>query len=152
MLCELEWKLSISTCGMMENETPNDKSLISLQRWRFLPFQFIKCEDLISSSLFVLVLKLQCTQSHGKHWGEGIGYPLQYFWTSLVAQRVKQLPAMQESQVWFLGQEDPLKKEVATHSSTFAWKIRWMVKPGRLQSLGSQRVRHNWAASISFLQ
>ena len=42
-----------------------------------------------------------------------------------------------------LGQEDPLKKEVATHSSTFAWKIRWMVKPGRLQSLGSQRVRHN---------
>ena len=62
---------------------------------------------------------------------------------SLVAQRVKRLPAMQETWVQFLGQEDPLEKEMATHSSTPAWKISWMVEPGGLESMGSQRVRHN---------
>ena len=56
---------------------------------------------------------------------------------SLVAQRVKRLPAMQETWVQFLGQEDPLEKEMATHSSTLAWKIQWTEKPGRLQSMGS---------------
>ena len=60
--------------------------------------------------------------------------------TSLVAQRVKRLPAMWETQVQFLGWEDPLEKEMATHSSTLAWKIPWMEKPSRLQSMGSQRV------------
>ena len=114
--------------------------------------QFIICEDLNSLSLFVLVPQLQCTQSHGKHWGEGIGYPLQYSWASLVAQRVKRLPAMQETQVWSLGREDPLKKEVPTHSSTLAWKIRWMEKSHRLQSMGSQKLRHNWKTSLSFFQ
>ena len=62
---------------------------------------------------------------------------------SLVAQRVKRLPAMQETQVKSLGREDPLEKKMATHSSTFAWKIPWMEKPGGLQSMGSQRVGHN---------
>ena len=57
---------------------------------------------------------------------------------SLVVQRVKRLPAMQETLVQFLGQEDPLEKEMTTHSSTLAWKIPWMEKPGRLQSRGSQ--------------
>ena len=69
---------------------------------------------------------------------------------SLVAQRVKRLPAMQETRVWFLGQEDPLEKEIATHSSILAWKIPWMEKPGRLQSMGSQRVGHDWAPSLHF--
>ena len=50
---------------------------------------------------------------------------------------------MQEMQVRSLGQEDPLEKEMATHSSTLAWKIPWMEKPGRLLSIGSQRVRHD---------
>ena len=68
---------------------------------------------------------------------------LAFLGASLVAQRVKRLPAMQETQVQFLGQEDPLEKEIATHSSTLAWKIPWMEKPGRLQSMGSQRVRHH---------
>ena len=58
-----------------------------------------------------------------------------------MAQRVKHLPAMQETWVRSLGQEDPLEKEMATHSSTLAWKIPWTEKPGRLQSMGSQRVR-----------
>ena len=62
---------------------------------------------------------------------------------SLVAQMVKHLPAMQETQVQSLGWEDPLGKEMAAHSSTLAWKIPWMEKPGGLQSVGSQRVRHD---------
>ena len=61
----------------------------------------------------------------------------------LVAQMVKCLPAMWETWVRFLGWEDPLEKEMATHSSILAWKILWMEEPGRLQSMGSQRVRHD---------
>ena len=62
---------------------------------------------------------------------------------SLVAQTVNRLPAMRETWVRSLGQEDPLVKEMATHSSTLAWKIPWTEKPGGLQSVGSQRVRHD---------
>ena len=58
-------------------------------------------------------------------------------------QRVKHLPTVQETQVLSLGQEDPLEKEIATHSSTLAWKIPWMEEHGRLQSMGSQRVGHD---------
>ena len=58
----------------------------------------------------------------------------------LVAQTVKSLPEMQETQVQSLGWEDPLKKEMATHSSILAWKIPWMEEPGRLQSMESQSV------------
>ena len=61
----------------------------------------------------------------------------------LVAQLVKNLPAMQETWVRFLGWEDPLEKEMATHSSTLAWRILWTEEPGGLQFMGSQRVRHN---------
>ena len=56
--------------------------------------------------------------------------------TSLVAQMVKRLPAMRETWVQPLGQEDPLEKEMATHSSTRVWKIPWMEEPGELQSMG----------------
>ena len=66
---------------------------------------------------------------------------------------VEQSAAMQEAQkmwVWSLGQEDPLEKEMATPSSTLAWKIPWTEKPGRLQSMGSQRVGHDWPTSLSF--
>ena len=56
---------------------------------------------------------------------------------------------MQETQVQALGWEDPLEKEMAIHSSTIAWKIPWTEEPGRLQSMGSQRVGHNWATSLS---
>ena len=56
--------------------------------------------------------------------------------TSLMAQTVKRLPTMQETQVQSLGREDLLEKEMATHSSILAWKIPWMVEPGRLQSMG----------------
>ena len=60
-----------------------------------------------------------------------------------MAQTVKRLPAMQVTWVRSLGQEDPLKKEMATQSSTLAWKISWMEEPGRLLSMGSQIVGHN---------
>ena len=63
---------------------------------------------------------------------------------------VKRLPAMQRTRVQSLGREDTLEKEMATHSSTHAWKIPWMEKPGGLQSVGSQRVGHNCATSLSF--
>ena len=62
---------------------------------------------------------------------------------SLVAQMVKRQPAMLETQVQSLGWEDPLEKAMATHSSTLAWKITWTEEPGRLQSMGSQRVGHD---------
>ena len=70
-----------------------------------------------------------------------------FLWASLVAQMVKRLPAMRETRVGFLGWEDPLEKEMAIHSSTLAWKIQWTEKPDRLQSMGSQRVGHDWATS-----
>ena len=62
---------------------------------------------------------------------------------SLVVQTVKNLPAMQETQVCSLGQENPLEKEMAAHSSVLAWRIPWTEEPGRPQSMGSQRVGHN---------
>ena len=61
----------------------------------------------------------------------------------MVAQRLKRLPGMQETQVRSLGREDPLEKEMAPHSSTLAWRIPWREEPGRLQSMGSQRVGHD---------
>ena len=60
-----------------------------------------------------------------------------------MAQMVKRLPTMREAGVQSLGQEDPLEKEMATHSSILAWKIPWTEEPGRLQSMGSQRVGHD---------
>ena len=60
--------------------------------------------------------------------------------TASVAQRLKRLPAMRETWVWSLGREDPLEKEMATHSSILAWRIPWAEEPGGLQSTGSQRV------------
>ena len=73
--------------------------------------------------------------------------------SSLVAQRLKCLPAMWESWVWPLGREDPLEKEMATHSSILAWRIPWAEEPGGLQSMGLQRVGHDWATSLfTFLQ
>ena len=74
----------------------------------------------------------------GRSGGEGIGYPLQYSWASLVAQLVKNLPAMWEIWVQSLGWEDHLEKGKATHSSILAWRIPWTV-----YSMGLQRVGHN---------
>ena len=66
-----------------------------------------------------------------------------YYVISLVAQMVKHLSTTWETRIRALGWEDPLEKEMAIHSSTIAWKIPWTEEPGRLQSMGSQRVGHN---------
>ena len=75
----------------------------------------------------------------GRSTGEAIGYPLQYSWASLVAQLVKKPPATWETWDRSLGWEDPLEKGKAAHSSILTWRMPWTV-----QSMGSQRVRHNW--------
>ena len=80
----------------------------------------------------------ECTKGTTQTW-----QLLKFGSTSLVAQMVKRLPAMRETWVQSQGQEDPLEKEMATHSSTLAWKSPQMEEPGRLQSMGSQRVGHD---------
>ena len=68
---------------------------------------------------------------------------INYYLSSLVAQTVKRLSTMWETRVRSLGREDPLEKEMAIHSSTGPWKVPWTEEPGRLQSMGSQRVGHD---------
>ena len=87
-------------------------------------------------------LGLQPTQP--KPWGAEHHSICTAAGASLVTQMVKNLPAMQENGVRFLGWEDPLEKGMATHSSSLAWRITWTEEPGGLQSMGSQRVRHDW--------
>ena len=89
---------------------------------------------------------MSLTSTHYFH----IYIPFSTPWASLVAQRLKHLPAMWETWVRSLGREDPLEKEMATHSSILAWRIPWTEEPGGLQSTGSQRVRHDWATSLHF--
>ena len=76
--------------------------------------------------------------------------PVVFLFSSLVAQLVKNLPAIRETWVQSLGREDRLEKEMATHSSILAWKIPWMEEPGGLLSMGLQRVRHDQATVLSF--
>ena len=68
-------------------------------------------------------------------------------WASLVAQMVKNLPAVQETGVWSLGREDPLEKKMATHSSILTWRCPWMEESGGLQSMGWETARHDWATA-----
>ena len=75
--------------------------------------------------------------------GEGIGYPLLYSWASLIAQMVKNLPAMRETWIRSLDWEDPLEEVMATHSSILAWRLPWTEEPGGQQSMGWQRVQHD---------
>ena len=79
----------------------------------------------------------------GRSPAEGIGYPLQCSWASLVAQLVKNAPARRETRVQSLGWEDPLEEGKAPHSSIQAWRVPWPEEPGGLQSVGSQRVGHD---------
>ena len=85
----------------------------------------------------------------GRSSGEGISYPLQYSWASLVAQMVKNLAAMQETWVWSLGWEDPLENGMATHSSIPAWRIPMDSRAWWATVHGLQRVRHDWESKHS---
>ena len=81
--------------------------------------------------------------------GEGLGYPPQYSWASLVAQMVKNLPAKFETQVRSLGWDDPLEEGVAAHSIVLAWRIPWTEEPGRLQSMRLQSLDKTEQLSLS---
>ena len=70
-----------------------------------------------------------------------------YLRASPLGQKVKNLPTMRETWVWSLGRGDPLEKGVATHSSIFVWRIPWTEEPGGIQSMGSRRVRQDWATN-----
>ena len=101
----------------------------------------IKQSLLIQSPVTFLLCCIISTVYHGKLLKKPFAFCLHHSWASLVAQMVKRLPAMWETRVQSLGWENPLEKE--THSSTLAWKIPWTEEPGRLQSMGSQRVGHS---------
>ena len=91
--------------------------------------------------LYTQIMKKSCQLYH---WN------ISWIWPALdfsVGSVVKNLPTMWETQVWFLGWEDPLEEEVATHSSILAWRISWTEEPSRLQSMGSQRIGHRWATN-----
>ena len=77
----------------------------------------------------------------------GVGHNYAHTQSLLVAQMVKNLPAVRETWIWSLGQEDPLEKGTAVHSSVLAWRIPWIEEPARLQSMGLQRVGHGRGAN-----
>ena len=153
------WPQQIGWCSHVEvraicftQSTNSNANLIWKQPYR--------CPEIMFTSYWISVgsVKLTLKINHHKRWGHTRGRcELHHAFTlmlsdefraiysiSLVAQVVKDRPAMQETGVWSLGQEDPLEKEMATHSSILAWRIPWTEEPGSLQSMGLQRARHDW--------
>ena len=149
MWCICEWRSSSDNyCGVME--------WLDLSHWSlWIPLCLkvevfcFPCKQLwIRSCHWKIRVLSKCLSSfritQDKHYG--VASPS---WS--VAQMVKRLSAMQETRVRSLGWEDPLEKEMAAHSSILAWKIPWTAEPGRLLSMGSQRVGHDWATSFTSL-
>ena len=111
------------------------KHLILCRPLFLLPSIFPSIRHQVYHELIRQILKLESGKiMKTDNWG-----------TSLVAQSVKNLSAMQETQVWSLDGEDLLKKKMTTHSRILAWRIPWTEEPGRLQSMGSPKVGHDWA-------
>ena len=104
----------------------------------------------ICSTLHYTVVTCLCALSSHLIHSAHIFEQLFYARASLVAQLVKNLPEMEETWVWSMGSEDPLEKEMATHSSILVWRISW-TSSGWLQSMALQRVRHDWASNSSGL-
>ena len=94
-------------------------------------------------SLWILLVGTTCQGTLPWRFQGFKGHYRVFLVDSLVAQRLKHLPAMRETWVLSLGREDPLEKEMATHSIILAWRIPWMEEPDGLQSVGSQRVGHD---------
>ena len=102
----------------------------------------------------ILTWRIPWTEEPGGLWSMGsqrvwLNWVTYTFKTSLVAWMVKNLPVMQETWVWSLGREDPLKKGMATHSSILTWKIPWRGEPGGFQSMASQRVEQDRATNTN---
>ena len=108
---------------------------------------------LISSILCDPLQTFNIFKTNTVRFMKNLPHPPQIFdgWLSLLAQMVKNLPAMWGAWVQFLGVEYPLEKETATHSKILAWKIPWVEEPGELQSMGSQRVRPHWVTNTFIL-
>ena len=139
----------------------------NLRQWKLLPSKFPNAEtdtlSLVKFPIAQLGFKLRplwlicflslcylyCFLLHFKYL-EHLWWGSQNHGASLVAQTVKNLPAVQET--WFRspGQEDPLEKGMATHSSILAWRIPWTKGPSGLQSMGLQRVGHDWAMTHTY--
>ena len=150
---EIKWIKSEKSTGNINNICNVLYFLLGNEYSRFVSFSLFNIVLLISSSFneslfFVLFSKLYIyiklflciydtffNRRVLRRVIEGIG-------ASLVAQRIKHLPAMRETRIRSLGWEDPLEKGMATHSSILAWRIPWTEEPGGLQSTGSQRVGH----------
>ena len=105
----------------------------------------------VTRSLYLLISFTYFTHSLDPSSGSHLIF-LCIYEASLTAQLVKNPPAVQETWVRSLGREDTMEKEMATHSSTLAWKIPWTEEPCWLQSMGLQRVGHDWATSLHFFK
>ena len=114
--------------------------------WLYRAFPSFAAKTIINPISVLTIWWCPCVESSLVLLENGVCY---YQCVFLVTQRLQCLPPMRETQVRSLGQEDPLEKEMVTHICILAWKIPWTEKPGRLQSMGSQRVRHNWVTSLS---
>ena len=119
-----------------ENDDGKFMAMIRAEIYWFFFFFFTVFQDFRASLLAQMSKNMPAMQETSVQLG--IGYPLQYSWASLVAQLVKNPPAMQETWVLSLGQEDPLEKGMATHSSILAWRIPRTEEPDGLQSMGAQ--------------
>ena len=127
---------------------------LTLHYYRFISLRFIQPLEL-SKFVYFPTLGISRGIISSNHFLEWHFFPLLLrfhdknarvlLWASQEAQMVKNLPAMQETRVWYLGWEDPLEKGMATHSSTLAWRIPWTEKPSGPQSIGLYRVRHDWS-------
>ena len=93
---------------------------------------------------------VECMLGMHETLGSNPSTPIFTCWASLVAQMVKNMPTMLETWVWSLDWEDPLEKEMTTHSSILAWRIPWAEEPGRLLSMGLQAVGHDWATKHKY--
>ena len=117
-------------------------------KWSFFDHMFKFINDYFAANVEQYLASINSENPPNKLWAICSYYF--HLGTSLVAQTIKRLPTMPETRVRSLHCEDPLEKEMATHSSSLAWKIPWTEEPGRLQSMGSQRVGHDWATSLHF--
>ena len=145
-ICSIyNWKIDVKKVSMHDCKFSYYPLSLSVFDLHFLKLLGMHTVTNIKSSCWVDPLTIMLPWYHYASF-LSLHFPYHY-WASLVAQMVTHLPAMWETRVWSLGLEDPLEKEMATHSSTLAWRIPCPEEPGGLQSMGSQRVRHNWVTN-----